>query len=138
MAKVAVSGITGNTSKGKLLNEAKIKETALKVIDILCGMTGEKMSGLVVADMKEDKNGNPIITEINIRHVAFSSSFAMAGQNIAEAQLLLALNRDDEVDRDVEKRFPQGNLLLRDVDGQPIYIECEKELNIGEALTWKR
>jgi len=135
MAKVAVSGITGNTSKGKLLNENKIKDTALKALDILCNQTGEKMNGLVVADMKEDENGNPIITEINIRHVAFSSSFAMAGQNIAEAQLLLALNRDDEVLRDIEKQYPKGNLLLRDVDGQPIYIEGEMPLKIGEAFT---
>lgn len=133
MAKVAVSGITGNTSKGKLLNEGKIKDVALKAIDILCDITGEKMNGLVVADMKEDENGNPVLTEINIRHVAFSSSFAMAGQNIAEAQLLLALNRDDEVQGDVEKQYPKGNLLLRDVDGAPIYIEREYDLKLGEA-----
>lgn len=134
MAKVAVSGITGNTSKGKLLNEDKIKNTALKAIEILCHQTGEKMNGLVVADMKEDEHGNPIITEINIRHVAFSSSFAMAGQNIAEAQLLLALNRDEEISEDIEKEYPKGNLLLRDVDGQPIYIEKEQPLMMGEAL----
>ncbi len=137
MAKVAVSGITGNTSKGKLLNEDKIKDTALNALDILCGQTGEKMNGLVVADMKEDENGNPIITEINIRHVAFSSSFAMAGQNIAEAQLLLALNRDDEVPGDVEKQYPKGNLLLRDVDGAPIYIEKEEAFNIGNCICKK-
>lgn len=137
MAKVAVSGITGNTSKGKLLNEDKIKDTALKALDILCNKTGEKMNGLVVADMKEDANGNPIITEINIRHVAFSSSFAMAGQNIAEAQLLLALNRDDEVQGDVEKQYPKGNLLLRDVDGSPIYIKNEETFKVGDCICRK-
>lgn len=132
MAKVAVSGITGNTSKGKLLNEEKIKNVALKAIDILCEKTGEKMNGLVVVDMKEDAQGKPIITEINIRHVAFSSSFAMAGQNISEAQLLLALNRDSEVVGTVQINYPQGNLLLRDVDGTPIYIENEQSIKIGE------
>ena len=134
MAKVAVSGITGNTSKGKLLNEDKIKNVALKAIDTLCENTGESMNGLVVVDMKEDEKGNPIITEINIRHVAFSSSFAMAGQNIAEAQLLIALNRDDEISPEIEKHYPEGNLLLRDVDGKPIYIENECILKIGEAF----
>lgn len=134
MAKVAVSGITGNTSKGRLLNEQKIKNVALQAIDLICNKTGEKMNGLVVVDLKEDADGNPIITEINIRHVAFSSSFAMAGQNIAETQLLLALNKDDEISGDVEKQFPAGNLLLRDVDGKPIYIEHEIKLDIGEAF----
>lgn len=134
MAKVAVSGITGNTSKGKLLNEEKIKNVALKAIDILTGKTGEKMNGLVVVDMKEDNDGNPVITEINIRHVAFSSSFAMAGQNIAEAQLLLALNRDNEVSKIIQIDFPKNNLLLRDVDGQPIYISDHKTIEIGEYI----
>jgi carbamoyl-phosphate synthase large subunit len=135
MAKVAVSGITGNTSKGRLLNEKKIKNVALKAIEILCGITRETMTGLVVVDMKEDEQGNPIITEINIRHVAFSSSFAMAGQNISEAQLLLALNRDDEVSKNVEVQFPKTNLILRDVDGLPVYIPKEKHIQIGEFIT---
>ena len=131
MGKVAVSGITGNTSKGKLLNEKKITETALKAIDHLCKLTGEKMNGLVVADMKENDSGKPIITEINIRHVAFSSSFAMAGQNIAEAQVLLALNRDAEVPGEVCKDYPKENLILRDVDGPPLYITHPVPLEEG-------
>lgn len=132
MSKVAVSGITGNTSKGKLLNEDRIKDVALKAIELLCAETGETMQGLVVVDMKEDAAGNPIITEINIRHVAFSSSFAMAGQNISEGQLLLALDRDDEIRGTVQKDYPKGNLMLRDVDGIPVYIEEETHLEIGD------
>lgn len=137
MAKVAISGITGNTSKGRLLNESKIKDVALKAIDILCDKTGEKMNGLVVVDMKEDAEGYPIITEINIRHVAFSSSFAMAGQNISEAQLLLALDRDDEIAGSIQRDYPSGNLLLRDVDGAPVYIENEQPIIIGESYNKK-
>lgn len=135
MAKVAVSGITGNTSKGKLLNEDKIKETALRAIDIVCSKTGEKMTGLVVVDMKEDAEGRPIVTEINIRHVAFSSSFAMAGMNISEAQLLLALGRRDELSAEVEKNYPADNLILRDVDGRPIYIPHELPLEMGGCVS---
>ena len=77
---------------------------------------------------------NPIITEINIRHVAFSSSFASAGFNISEFQLLLALDRDNEISPEVEKFFPPYNLILRDVDGAPIYITEEKAFNIGESI----
>ena len=134
MSKVAVSGITGNTAKGRLINNEAVKKTALDAIDRICAITGEKMNGLVVVDMKGDKENNPIITEINIRHVAYSSSFATAGFNISEYQLLLALNRDSEVPQEVEQVFPAGNLILRDVDGLPVYITEEKPLKIGECI----
>lgn len=133
MAKVAVSGITGNTSKGRLLNDSRITEVALKAIDIICSKTDSRMNGLVVVDLKADADGNPKVTEINIRHVAFSSSFAMAGINISEAQLLLALNRDKEIPGEVEMQYPEGNLILRDVDGAPIYIASHKELEYGQC-----
>lgn len=134
MSKVAVSGITGNTAKGRLINNEAVKKTALEAIDRICAITGEKMNGLVVVDMKGDKENKPIITEINIRHVAYSSLFATAGFNISEYQLLLALNRDSEVPQEVEQVFPAGNLILRDVDGLPVYITEEKPLNIGECI----
>ena len=134
MAKVAISGITGNTSKGKLINNDKIKKVALEAIDILCKQTGETMSGLVVVDMKAKEDGTPIITEINIRHVAFSSSFAAAGFNLSEYQLLLALDRDDEVSAEVEHEFPKDNLILRDVDGNPIYVAQQKTLKVGDFI----
>lgn len=137
MAKVAVSGITGNTSKGRLINNEKIKEVALDAIQRICDKTGEVMNGLVVADMKGDENGNPVITEINIRHVAFSSSFAAAGFNLSEYQLLLALGREDELSSEVEKVFPPHNLILRDVDGAPVYIEEDRTIEVGEYMSFK-
>lgn len=135
MAKVAVSGITGNTSKGRLLNDEKIKETALRAIDILCKQTGEVMNGLVVVDMKANALGLPIITEINIRHVAFSSSFANAGFNLSEYQLLLALGRANEISDEIEKIYPENNLILRDVDGLPIYVSEPKNISVGEYIS---
>ena len=132
MSKVALSGITGNTSKGRLLNDERIKKTALEAIDLLCQQTGEIMNGLVVVDMKCKQDGTPIITEINLRYVAYSSMFATAGFNIAESHLLLALNRDDEISPEIEKIFPPRNYMLRDVDGEPIYIEKMSEIKIGE------
>ncbi|MBO4620694.1 MAG: hypothetical protein J5654_11370 [Victivallales bacterium] len=134
MAKVAVSGITGNTSKGRLLNDDNIRKVALEVISRLCEQTGEVMNGLVVVDMKCKTDGYPVATEINLRHVAFSSMFASAGFNVSEYQLLLALGRDDEISPEVEKQFPVGNLMLRDVDGEPIYVEHPQPIAVGEFV----
>ena len=134
MSKVAVSGITGNTAKGRLLNDERIKETALKTIDIICKKLNVQMNGLVVCDLKSDSDGKPFVTEINIRHVAFSSSFANAGFNISEYQLLCALGRENELSPEIEKIYPQNNLILRDVDDLPIYLRNYEELSIGQYI----
>lgn len=134
MSKVAISGITGNTAKGRLLNDENIKNTALNGINLICEHIGTQPHGLVVVDLKADKNNNPLITEINIRHVAFSSSFANAGFNLSEYQLLCALGRDDELTPELEKTYPKDNLILRDVDNLPIYIDHYSQLKIGEYI----
>ena len=132
MAKVAVSGITGNTCKGRLLNDERIKSVALNAINIICEKTGTKMHGLCVVDLKAGKDKTPYVTEINIRHVAYSSMFAEAGFNIAESQLLLALNRRDEIPVIIEKTYPINNLMLRDVDGLPIYVNDYRPIKEGD------
>jgi len=134
MAKVAVSGITGNTSKGRLLNDENIKNVALDTIDKVAKFTNTKMHGLVVVDMKCDENNMPKVTEINIRHVAFSSSFAKAGFNLSEAHLLCTLERINELTPEIEKEYPQNNLLLRDVDGLPIYVENYQPIETGGCI----
>lgn len=132
MDKVAVSRITGNTSKGKLLNDKKVFDVAYDGIRSIISQTGEVMNGLVVTDLKEDKDGNPIITEINIRHVAFTSTFANAGLNFSEYQMLVLTGRENEIAPELTKIFPDDNAMLRDVDGLPIYLEHYKEIQTGE------
>jgi len=131
MAKAAISGITGNTSKGRMLNDVLIRERALKAIHTVCEKTGSVMHGMVVVDMKADDRGIPHVTEINIRHVSFSSSFAKAGFNVAEYHLLCALGRGEEMSDDIEMEYPNNNYILRDVDGPPIYIPDYQPLEVG-------
>lgn len=133
MAKVAVSKITGNTNQGKLLNDEEPFVVAKEAVETITAKTGEKMNGLVVVDLKEDIEGHPKVTEINIRHVAFTSSFANGGLNFSEIQLLLLSGQADKVTPELTIKFPKDNLILRDVDGVPLYIYSFKEANIGEA-----
>ena len=137
MSKIAVSGVTGNTSKGRMLNDATIRETALKAIKTVCCKTGSEMNGMVVVDMKADGCGKPYVTEINIRYVSFTSSFAMAGFNLAEYHLLCTLGRGEEMSQNIEMTYPKNNLILRDVDGQPIYVPDYQPLKTGEYIGWK-
>lgn len=131
MGKVAVSGITGNTSKGKLLNYERALDVANDAIQYIVSLTNETMNGLVVTDLKENADGNPIITEINIRHVAFTSTFANAGLNFSEYQMMLLSGREESISPELTKLFPDNNIMLRDVDGLPIYLDNYTELKTG-------
>ena len=132
MSKVAISGITGNSSKIKLIKNEAVKTVAVNAVNMICKTTKEVMNGIVVVDLKEDCERNPLVTEINIRHVAFTSGFAMAGVNFSEFHLLCALNRADEIDLVLEKNYRQNNLLLRDVDGVPIFVKNYKPIKMGK------
>lgn len=134
MAKVAVSGITGNTSRGRFLNDNHIKEQALDAIQRVCDATKSIMHGVVVVDMKADANGVAKVTEINIRYVAYNCLLANAGFNLAEYHLLTALGRSNELSPEVEIQFPKNNMWLRDVDAVPIYVEDYRDLQVGECV----
>lgn len=132
MGKVAVSGITGNTSKGRLLNCPEALDVSLAAINAILSKTGETMNGLVVTDLKCNAEGKPIITEINLRHVAFTSTFASAGLNFSECQMLILQGREDEISPDLTMSFPEDNIMLRDVDGLPIYRTGYRPIELGE------
>ena len=132
MGKVAISGVTGNTCKGKLLNDKKVFEFAYDAIMSVVSKTGETMNGLVVTDLKENSKGELFVTEINIRHVAFTSVFASAGLNFPEYQLLYLMGKREKITNNLTIEFPDDNCFLRDVDGLPIYIEQYTQLKEGD------
>lgn len=134
MAKVSVSGITGNTSEGRFLNDERIKKNALQAISKVCEATNSAMEGVVVVDMKADKNNVAKVTEINIRYVAYNCCLASAGFNLAEYHLLTALGRSSELSPEQEMLFPVNNRFLRDVDGLPIYIDDFKPIALGQYV----
>jgi len=134
MSRVAPSGITGNISAGKLINNDKIISVASDAVKIICNEYNEQMNGIIAVDLKADKVGNPYITEINLRHVAATFAFAYAGFNLAEYQLLLTLNKVDLIDTLLEKEYSNDNLILRDIDGLPVWIEHYNELMTGEFI----
>ena len=106
----------------------------IKTIDIVSKATNSVMNGVVVVDMKADRNGIAKVTEINIRYVAYNCCLASAGFNLAEYHLLTTLGRSAELTKGQEIIFPENNRFLRDVDGLPIYIKDYKPLAMGEYI----
>jgi carbamoyl-phosphate synthase large subunit len=127
MAKVAPSGITGNTSFGRLINDNKVFETSKKAMDIMFDLTGANKHGFYTVDLKEDEYGNPMVTEINVRHVAFTQCFAIGGANLCEDTIRL-LDGDSTFNEEFHLyEFKEGLIFLRDVDERPI-VMIEKDL----------
>lgn len=123
MAKVAPSGITGNTSFGRLLNEPELVKTAIETMERLFQHTGASKHGFFTLDFKEDQHGKPFLTEINIRHVAFTQCFAAAGANFAEDTIRL-LDGDSTFDRTFRMyEFEKDLIFLRDVDSMPVIMK---------------
>jgi hypothetical protein len=127
MAKVAPSGITGNTSFGRLLNEPGLVNISVQSIESIATRLGVGLNGIFTVDYKEDAAGNAKITEINIRHVAFNASIAAGGANLPADTLRYLFFDNPQVAETIHYQFEDGLIFLRDVDGYPIVMK-EKEL----------
>ena len=105
-----------------MLNESGLVEQAVKAMELLFEYTGSEKHGFFTADFKEDENGRPYITEINIRMVAFNYSFAKAGANFSE-DIIALMSEDPNYDRSYKMyEFEPGTIFLRDVDVEPILM----------------
>jgi hypothetical protein len=123
MAKVAPSGITGNTSFGRLVNEPELVELSEKALNLISGRLNTELNGIFTVDYKEDLSGKPKITEINIRHVAFTSSMAAGGANIPFDTLEAMFNEEDPTNmKRIDYKYPEPLIFLRDVDSLPIVM----------------
>jgi hypothetical protein len=133
MGHLAVSGVTGNINRGRLVNDERARTLAEQAVRFLCDLTGEPAHGLLTVDLREDRSGALKVTEINVRHVAATSALAAGGANMAEAQALATLGRLDEIGEPVP-HFPEDNVILRDIDGSPIWLTDYRELAVGEHV----
>jgi carbamoyl-phosphate synthase large subunit len=123
MSKIAPSGITGNTSFGRLLNEPVLVDTSIDALNIISKKAGTGLNGIFTIDFKEDMHGKPKITEINIRHVAFTSSIAAGGANLPLDTLLVLFDEKDSYSETIHYTFKEQYIFLRDVDAYPIVIK---------------
>lgn len=133
MARTTLSGISGNISRGRLANEPAVLAASRRAIDTIAAQTGETMSGVFAVDLREAADGSPKLTEINLRYVAAFSAFADAGLNVIETQLDLVFGKTDNLGP-VEPQWPDGNLILRDIDGTPLWLPTHRPLAVGEYL----
>lgn len=139
MASTSPSHVTGNTHFGRFLNEDRINEFCDKCIKYLEKKLGVPAHGVLSFDLKEDRNGNLKVTEVNIRHMAYTGVMAHAGFDLIEDTIRIMEDGNcDGIIRDPYHHYEKPYIFLRDVDVEPIIIENEEIFNDPKIWIWKQ
>lgn len=130
MANTAPSHVTGNTHFGRFLNEDRINEFCDSCIKYLEKKLDIKAHGILSFDLKEDKNGELKVTEVNIRHMAYTGVMSMVGFDLTEDTIKIMEDGNcDNVERAPFYHYEKPYVFLRDVDVEPIVLESEDVFN---------
>lgn len=126
MADIAPSHVTGNTHFARFLNEDHINAFCDDCIKYIEKRINVKAHGILSFDLKEDKSGNLKVTEVNIRHMAYTGVMARVGFDLIEDTIrILEDGNCDNVDRDPFHHYDKPYVFLRDVDIEPILLDDE-------------
>jgi hypothetical protein len=127
MANIAPSKVTGNTSFGRFINEDRILEFSNECIQYVSNKTNTPAHGILSVDLKEDSEGHLKITEVNIRHMAYTGVMSKVGFNLIEDTILLLKNGIGTIDHNQYYHYDKPYIFLRDVDIEPIVLNSENE-----------
>lgn len=126
MANTAPSHVTGNTHFGRFLNEDHINQFCDDCIKYLEQKISVPAHGILSFDLKEDKNGDLKVTEINIRHMAYTGVMAQVGFDLIEDTIRIMEDGNcNGVDKDQFHHYDKPFVFLRDVDVEPIILDDE-------------
>ena len=127
MANIAPSKVTGNTHFGRFLNEDRINKFCDDCIKYIEKKIGVQAHGILSFDLKEDKDGNMKVTEVNIRHMAYTGVMARVVFDLIEDTIRIMEDGNcDNVKRDQYHHYDKPYVFLRDVDVEPIVLESEE------------
>lgn len=131
MANTAPSHVTGNTHFARFLNEDRINEFCDRCVKFLCNKLNVPAHGILSFDLKEDSNGQLKVTEVNIRHMAYTGVMAQVGFDlISDTMTLMVDGHAGRVRRDPFHHYDKPYIFLRDVDVEPIVLESENVFNL--------
>jgi carbamoyl-phosphate synthase large subunit len=127
-ARLMPSGTSSTPSLGKLVANPSVNKICTDVVHSIA----PDATGMFSIDLKEDYDGNPCITEINIgRFFMITIVFNISGKNnMAETYLRLAF--DEDVTIPAEERYDdigdENTFLIRGLDN-PAGVITESDLN---------
>lgn len=122
MADIAPSKVTGNTSFGRFINEEKLLSFCEEVMDFISKKTGINAHGVYSFDLKEDLEGNLKVTEINIRHMAYTGIMAQVGFDLISDTIKYLEGNIDDINQG-RYYYDSDYIFLRDVDNLPVLMK---------------
>jgi carbamoyl-phosphate synthase large subunit len=126
MASIAPSKVTGNTSYGRFINEDRILEFCDACVEFICDKLKILAHGVLSFDLKEDADGSLKVTEINIRHMAYTGVMARVGFDlIGDTITILESGGVKNIKKSPFFHYDQPYAFLRDVDVEPIVVNDE-------------
>jgi hypothetical protein len=127
MANIAPSKVTGNTSFGRFINEDHVLKFCHECIEFICNKLNIEAHGVLSFDLKEDANQNLKVTEVNIRHMAYTGVMAKVGFDlVSDTVELLTSNNLSYIEHAPFYHYTKPFVFLRDVDVEPIILEDER------------
>lgn len=131
MADIAPSKVTGNTSYGIFINDDKLMDFCCECLDFISNRLGEKLHGVLSFDLKLDENGNPKVTEVNIRHMAYTGIMAQVGLDLVDDTIKILLNGVESITERGYYHYDKEYAFLRDVDSLPVIIDNSIIINLS-------
>lgn len=126
MANTAPSHVTGNTHFGRFLNEDSINKFCDSCVKYLEKQLNVKAHGILSFDLKEDKDGQLKVTEINIRHMAYTGVMAKVGFDLIEDTIrIMEDGNANRINRDQYHHYDKPYVFLRDVDVEPVVLDSD-------------
>ena len=127
MADVATSKVTGNTSFARFINEKHLLDFCEETMDYIANKLDIKPHGIFSYDLKEDGIGNLKITEINVRHMAYTGIMASIGFDLIK-DTIHYLNGTYVPKSTISHQhyYDKPYIFLRDVDIEPIIMDGEQ------------
>ena len=109
------------------MDEDRINKFCDDCIKYLCKKLNVQAHGILSFDLKEDRNGNMKVTEVNIRHMAYTGVMAQIGFDLIEDTIRIMEDGNAEnVARDQYHHYGKPYIFFRDVDMEPVVLESER------------
>lgn len=127
MADIAPSKVTGNTSYGLFINEEKLLAFCEEVMGYIAERLNVPPHGVFSFDLKEDTDGNLKVTEVNVRHMAYTGIMARVGFDLIDDTVKYLVDEKSTIQIG-RFHFDEAPIFLRDVDIEPILLKSSNLL----------
>ena len=108
------------------MDEDRINKFCDDCIKYLCKKLNVQAHGILSFDLKEDRNGNMKVTEVNIFHMAYTGVMAQIGFDLIEDTIRIMEDSNGKRCQRPVSSLRQAIHIFRDVDMEPVVLESER------------